>query len=165
MSLLNRSLTSAQAAKIKEDLTINASNSPNSNTSNSSTRKPWVFAAVIVSILVFIGLLVALTPKGFDSNLNQLGSGKPAVVFVYDPNLVVSGQQMQQMNMARDQLQGPTLFVVAKIGSPEGDRFIATHNAKPAELILFNPEGVPVKRAFALKQSNQLIAWLELQAP
>jgi hypothetical protein len=104
-------------------------------------------------------------PKGFKATHEQIGTGKPALVFVYDPNLVVSISQSEQMNKARDLLSDQVFFLIAKIGTPKGDQLIAEHRASPAELLLFGPSGSLIKRQFALKSSNELIQWFAVGAP
>jgi hypothetical protein len=118
-----------------------------------------------MSILTFIWLLLTLMPKGFDMNHEQIGTGKPALVFVYDTNLSVSIEQSAQMNKARDQLDEQVLFIIAKIGTREGDLLIAKYRAESAELLLFDPSGSLVKRQFALLQSSELIQWLAVGVP
>ena len=109
--------------------------------------------------------MLTLMPKGFNMSHEQIGSGKPALVFVYDPNLSVSIEQSEQMNKARDQVSDQVLFLIAKMGTPEGDQLIAEHGASSAELLLFDPSGGMVKRQFALKKSSELIQWLAVGEP
>lgn len=102
-------------------------------------------------------------PKGFKGTHEQIGSGKPAVVFVYDPNLGVSVSQTEQMNTAREQLGEQVFFLIAQLSTPEGDQLIAEHRAHPAELLLFDRSGKLIKRQFALQSSSQLIQWIGVE--
>jgi len=104
-------------------------------------------------------------PKGFNMTHEQIGTGKPALVFVYDPNLVVSISQSEEMNKARDLLSDQVFFLFAKIGTPDGDQLITKHRASPSELLLFDPSGSLIKRQFALKSANELIQWFAVGAP
>ncbi len=104
-------------------------------------------------------------PKGFEMTHEKIGSGVPTLVFVYDPNLEVSISQTEQMNEARDQIGDQVLFLIAKIGTPEGDRLIAQHRANPSELLLFNASGKLTKRQFALISASELILWLQVGEP
>lgn len=133
--------------------------------SKPTRRMPWVSIGVITSIVIIIGLLLTMMPKGFKATHEQIGTGKPALVFVYDPNLTVSGSQTEQMNEARDYLSDQVFFLVAQVGSPEGDQLIAKHRARPAELLLFDPSGSLIKRQYALKSASELIQWVALDAP
>jgi hypothetical protein len=127
---------------------------------SSTRRNPWIYISVILLIFIFLGFAVTLMPKAFKMTHEQIGTGLPALVFIYDPNLVVSISQTEQMNKARDQLGVQVLFLIAKIRTPEGDQFIAEHQASPAELLLFDPSGRLIKRQFALRNSSELTEWI-----
>ena len=156
LDLLCRRITS----KIKEAFVINEKYNV-----NSTRRNPWITIGVIIFIVILLGFAVTLMPKGFKMTHEQIGTGLPALVFVYDPNLVVNISQTEQMNKARDQLSGQVLFLIAKISTPEGDQLIADHQASPTELLLFDPSGRLIKRQFALRNSNELIQWVTLGEP
>ena len=106
-----------------------------------------------------------LIPKGFKMTHEEIGTGLPTLVFVYDPNLAVNTSQTEQMNKAREMLGDQVLFLIAKINTPEGDQLIAKHRANAAELLLFNPSGKLIKRQFALRNSSELIQWIMLSEP
>ncbi|MFT5391768.1 MAG: hypothetical protein ACI8PT_001963 [Gammaproteobacteria bacterium] len=128
-------------------------------------RKPWVAIGVVASIAVFLGLVFMSLPKTFKMTHGQIGTGKPALVFVYDPNLSVSISQPEQMNIARDRVRDQVFFLIAKIGTPEGDQLIAKHRASTAELLLFDPSGRLIKRQSALVSADELIQWLRIREP
>jgi len=100
-------------------------------------------------------------PKSIKMTHEQIGTGKPSVVFVYDPNLLVSTSQTEQMNKARDQLNDQVFFLIAKINTPEGDKLIAEHRASITELLLFDPSGKLIKRELALKDASEIIQWVK----
>jgi hypothetical protein len=134
--------------------------------SNSTRRKPWISISVTISILiVVIGLMWTAMPKGFKMTHEEIGTGKPALVFIYNPNLVVNISQSEQMNKTRDLLGDRVFFLIAQIGTPEGDQLIAEHRANTSELLLFDRSGSLIKRQFALKSSNELIQWFAVGAP
>jgi hypothetical protein len=128
--------------------------------SNSTRRMPWVAIGVITSLVILVGLLLMVMPKGFKTTHEQIGTGKPALVFVYDPNLTLSNSQTEQMNEARDHLGDQVFFLLARVGTPEGDQLIAKYRAGSAELLLFDPAGRLIKRQFAVKGANQLMQWV-----
>ncbi|KVX00128.1 hypothetical protein [Shewanella frigidimarina] len=127
---------------------------------NVPRKMPWVAISVIASIVLLFGLLLMLMPKGFTSNLEQIGTGKPAVVFVYDPNLVSSITQTEQMNEARSHLGDNVYFLLARTATPEGDAFIAKHNARVTELFLFDSAGSLAERQLAVIDANELMRWV-----
>lgn len=104
-------------------------------------------------------------PKGFKRTHEQIGTGKPALVFIYDPNLGVSISQTEQMNKARDQLGDQAFFLIAQIHTPEGDQMIAEYQASIADLLLFDASGEMIKRQRALQSSSELLEWMGVGTP
>jgi hypothetical protein len=147
-------------SKMKEGFVIN-----DKYDSKPTRRNPWVSVGVVIFILILIGFVVTSLPKSFKMTHDQIGTGLPALVFVYDPNLVVSISQTEQMDKAYDQLSGQVFFLIAKIKTPEGDQFIAKHQANIAELLLFDPSGKLIKRQSAMKSSSELIQWITADKP
>ncbi len=131
--------------------------------SSSTRRMPWVAIGVITSIVIVVAMLLTVMPKGFKSTHEQIGTGKPALVFVYDPNLAVSGSQTEQMNEVRASMNSgeeQMFFLIAQIGTPDGDKLITKHRARQAELLLFDPTGSLIKRDFAFKSASDITQWV-----
>ncbi|QDE32750.1 hypothetical protein [Shewanella polaris] len=128
--------------------------------SNAPRKMPWITIGVIAAIVLLFGLLLTMMPKGFQATHEQIGTGKPAVVFVYDPNFVSSISQTEQMNEARDHLGDNVFFLLARVATPEGDAFIAKHRAGAAELLLFDSAGILIKRQPAVIDANELMRWV-----
>lgn len=127
---------------------------------NGVKRGPWGAIGMSLAVVALIGLLLMMMPKGFKATHEQIGQGTPAVVFVYDPNLTVSGTQTEQMNEARGHLGDKVLFLLARVGTPEGDQMINKYRAGAAELLLFDGSGKLVKRQLAVQDANQLMRWV-----
>ncbi|WP_254843478.1 hypothetical protein [Shewanella sp. UCD-KL21] len=115
---------------------------------------------VIASIVILFAVVFNVMPKGFKTTHEQIGTGKPAFVFVYDPNLAVSNSQTEQMNAARTEINDQAFFLIARIGTPEGDQLIAKYRANPAEMLLFDPAGNLIKRQYALRSAPELMQWI-----
>lgn len=118
----------------------------------------------MLALVLPIGLMFMAMPKGFDMTHEEIGTGKMALVFVYDPNLSVSVSQAEEMNKARDELGDKVFFLIAKIGTPEGEQLIAKHRANAAELLLFSASGKLVQRQYAQKSASELMAWFAANA-
>lgn len=119
----------------------------------------WIRAITAVLLLGVATLLVLVMPRGFDTDLGQIGAGKPVLVFVYDPNLVVSNQQTREMDKARETLGEELLFLVADVGRPASRAFMQQHQARSPQLLLFGRDGMPLDRAQAVMSADQLMAW------
>ncbi|QYJ98130.1 hypothetical protein K0J45_02460 [Shewanella alkalitolerans] len=127
---------------------------------NGTKRGPWMAIGVSLAVVGLIALLLMMMPKGFKATHEEIGKGTPTLVFVYDPNLAVSHTQTEQMNEARGHLGDNVLFLLARVGTPEGEQLIAKYRAGAAELLLFDGSGKLVKRQLAVQDANQLMRWV-----
>jgi len=115
----------------------------------------WVAAAVFIASIV--GLVVVNVPKGFDMDLAKIGGGKPAVVFVYENNLAISGVQTGEMNKIRDQFGDDLLFLIADVGRPMAQDWIRQNQARTADVLFFDAHGKLQHRQPAPLAAEQLI--------
>ncbi|MCG9723170.1 hypothetical protein [Shewanella sp. Isolate7] len=127
---------------------------------NGTKRGPWMAIGVSLAVVGLIALLIMMMPKGFKATHEEVGQGTPALVFVYDPNLAVSHTQTEQMNEARGHLGDNLVFLLARVGTPEGDQLIAKYRAGTAELLLFDGSGKLIKRQLGGLDANQLMRWV-----
>lgn len=127
-------------------------------TSDTQRRhKTWTRIATVAVLAALLGLAVLALPRGFDTDLSKIGAGKFALVFVYDPNLVVSNQQTGELDQVRETLGDDLQLLVADVGRPEAQQFMQRHQAERTELLLFAPDGSLIGRMQALITSEQLL--------
>ena len=117
----------------------------------------WTLAFIAVVLAAFISLL----PEPIDIDLTNIGNGKKSVVFVYDPNLVVSNQQSIQLNDAKQVIGDNANFLIARIGYPATEEFMQRYNAERAEVLFFDASGELAERRFAPVNANALVEALE----
>ncbi len=125
--------------------------------SSAGGRRWWTRGATALFIAAMATLAVLNLPRGFDADLGKIGAGKPALVFVYDPNLVVSNQQTREMDKARESRADALHFLVADIGRPDTQQFMRQHQAAPTQLLLFAADGSLLKRTHSLLTAEQLV--------
>jgi hypothetical protein len=113
--------------------------------------------AMAAFLVALLGLVVMSLPRGFDTDMSKIGAGKPAVVFVYDPNLLVSNQQTRELDAARESLGESVHFLIADVGRPEAQQFMRQHQASSTQLLLFAPDGSVLGRMQALVTTDELI--------
>jgi len=104
-----------------------------------------------------LALAVLNLPKGFDTNLSKIVAGKPALVFVYDSNLLISNQQAREMNKAREILAEKLHFLIADTGRPDAQLFMQQHQAARAQLLLFAADGSLLNKTQALVTAEELL--------
>ena len=113
----------------------------------------WTVSLVIALVIIFL----ALMPKPIDMNLEKIGDGQESVVFVYDPNLAVSNQQVIEINKVHEALGEKVTFLIAKEGDPNSESFRKRYRAHPAELLFFNCNGELIDRKVALVSAEEFI--------
>lgn len=124
--------------------------------SGNTTSKTGMRIAMVLFIVAVLAMVVVALPRGFDTDLGKIGAGKPALVFVYDPNLMVSNQQTREMDALRETLGDAVHFLVADIGRPESQPFMQRYQADRTQLLLFAPDGRPAARMQALVSAEDL---------
>lgn len=115
----------------------------------------------VVLVVGLLALALLSLPRGFDTDLSRIGAGKPALVFVYDPNLVASNQQTRAMDSARERTGDALHFLIADVGKPDAQRFMQVHQARPTQLLLFAADGREVGRMQAVVPAQDLLAALK----
>lgn len=126
-----------------------------------ATRKWRARIATALFIAAMVAMAALALPRGFDADLGKIGAGKPALVFVYDPNLVVSNQQTREMDKSREQLGDSLHFLVADVGRPDTQQFMRQHQATPTQVLLFAADGSLLQRTRSLVTAEELIRWIE----
>lgn len=108
--------------------------------------------------LVILGVIfINLMPKPIDMNLEKIGNGQESVVFIYDPNLLVSNQQATEINRAREIISKKINFLIAKAGDPNSRDFREHYRASSAELFFFDGDGELIHRQLALINAEEFM--------
>lgn len=131
------------------------------NEAAAGTRKWRARVATVVFIAAMVAMVAWALPRGFDADLGKIGAGRPALVFVYDPNLVVSNQQTREMDKTREQLGDEVHFLVADVGRPDTQQFMRQHQATPTQILLFAADGSLLARTRSLMTAGELVRWFE----
>lgn len=109
------------------------------------------------TIIALIIATAAFLPEPIETNLEKIGNGQRSVVFIYDPNLVVSNQQAVEMKRAREIIGEEANFLVVRAGDPTRDDFKEQYQTRSADLLFFNNDGELVDRQVALFDAEALI--------
>lgn len=129
------------------------------STENSSTNRAarwWVRGGVAAFIAVMVTLMIMNMPRGFDTNLTKIGQGKPSLVFVYDPNYVISNEQTQEIDQVRALAGDNVVFLLADLGREEARAFVKKYEAELAEILIFTGEGSLIRRLHAPMDADVL---------
>lgn len=122
---------------------------------NKKHFRGWGILVAAVFLAGMVALALVNLPKGIDMDLDKIGTGTPALVFVYDSNLSVSGMQTEAINRIRGGFEH-VHFLVADIGRPQAQDWLQQHQARPAELFFFDAQGALRLRQHAPLSADEL---------
>ena len=91
--------------------------------------------------LGIIGLFAWNLPRGYSSDLSQIGKGKNIVVQVHDHYLVASSQLMENLHRLRAEYDAVVEFIVADLQVAEGKAFAKNYNVDAVTLLFFAADG------------------------
>jgi thioredoxin-like negative regulator of GroEL len=111
---------------------------------------------MVVFILAVLGTVLWNLPRGYSTDLAQIGKGQNIVVLVHDHYLVNSTHLMENLNPLRTEYAGVVEFMVADLQVPEGQAFAKTHNAEATTLLFFAPDGTPLGRLQGVQETAAL---------
>jgi hypothetical protein len=111
----------------------------------------------VLPVIALIVVVVMFLPKPIDTNLEKIGNGRASVVFIYDPNLVVSNQQATEMKTARETIGEQANFLLVRAGDPTTDDFKQQYQTRSADLLFFNDNGELFGRDVAVVPAEVLI--------
>lgn len=104
----------------------------------------WARWTLTMGVLAGSALLIlGLLPRGgLSTDLSRIGQGQPLGVVTYETAHPASMALMDVVNDFRAETRLDIDFVVAHLGSPDGDRFARRYGASsPGLLIFFTGEG------------------------
>lgn len=114
----------------------------NKTTGEPTGKRSWRnFGITVAVIAVALVVMIMASPRGFETDLGKIGKGTPALVLVYDPNLVVSGEQVHELNQIRDEFEADVHFLLADVGYEQARTFIDNHRTHPGVMLFFSAQG------------------------
>lgn len=132
----------------------------------SGGRKTLIIALSSLLVLVALGYAVWLAiPKGFDADLSKIGNGQPALVFVYDRDLVASSRQTEEMNRERAALEAQVQLLIADTGHPDARALMSRYQVGPITFMLFDGEGRLISSWPGLSSAAELRALIDQAGP
>jgi hypothetical protein len=99
--------------------------------------------AVIVALSagIFIATQSMINPMSAD--LSVIGQGRPALVLGFESYSPASGDAMNRLNAVRGDYEDQMAFVVADLGTPQGQVFARQHNLRDGIAIFISADGKP----------------------
>ncbi|MGF1642527.1 MAG: hypothetical protein ACFCUJ_02720 [Thiotrichales bacterium] len=118
----------------------------------------WRTPLVTLLIIAAVGILVwSQLPKGaYPTDLNLIGDGRPALVLAYDINYAGGMQVMELMNAIRAEYADRAQFIVAHLGTPDGQAFADRHRIGDGTVMMFAGDGAHVETSHLPRTHDEL---------
>lgn len=117
-----------------------------------------VVMVVVILVVAALGLtLWFIKGKSFPMNLDRIGQGTPTLVFIYDKELVASGEQMASLSQVRDELEPGVLILVADTALPATQQLMREYQSPVISFLLFDGQGQLIDQHSGLLAPNQLL--------
>jgi len=95
----------------------------------------------IAVVIVLVGVLSTLLPRGYKDDLSGIGKGVGTVVLIHNKNGVQSLNLMGVVDKVRSDFEGHVDFLIAEVDSPKGSAFIQAQQVKDVGLVFFSADG------------------------
>jgi len=116
-------------------------------------KKLLVLTLATSSLLVFAWLML---PQGFNTDIMQIGKGKPAIVLIYDSGSVESDQLSGTLNQMRGEFEERVEFILVDVNAPGGRDFVNANASSPASVLFFSRNGEKVATIYGPQEAATL---------
>ncbi|MEH6825601.1 MAG: hypothetical protein V7629_17020 [Motiliproteus sp.] len=103
---------------------------------------PFAVIAVLAAG-VFIATQTMMTPISTD--LSVIGQGTPSLVLGVESYSPAGGDALNRLNVVKGDYEDRILFVVADLGTPQGQTFARQYNLQDGVAIFLSSDGKPDK--------------------
>lgn len=125
------------------------------------SRISMVFMVVV--LLAGALLVFAQLRSSIHTDLSVVGQGKPALVLAYENFSPTSGDALERLRAVRADYDDRMEFVVADLGTPEGQAFALRHNLINGTVLFLGPDAQPLRIAEIPADEGQLREQLDLK--
>tara|TARA_R110002167_G_scaffold64899_5_gene183494 strand:- start:888 stop:1292 length:405 start_codon:yes stop_codon:yes gene_type:complete len=101
--------------------------------------------AVIVALSAGIFIATQSMIKPMSADLSVVGQGRPSLVLGFESYSPTGGDALNRLNLIRGDYEDRMVFVVADLGTPQGQAFARQHNLRDGVAIFVSPDGKPGK--------------------
>lgn len=100
--------------------------------------------ALIVALGIGMVLVTKLLVNPMASDLAVVGKGTPALVLAYENYSPTGGDALTRLNRVRGDYEDRMVFVVADMGTPQGETFVNRHRLVEGAVVLLDRAGKPI---------------------
>ena len=107
----------------------------------------WAIRLGYLVFFVVVGAFIwSQLPRGaYPTDLSRIGAGQPALVLAYDISSMGGMDSMRLLDSLLDEYGGRITFLVADLGTPDGQALAQRHGAGSGTVMTFAANGNPLR--------------------
>lgn len=95
----------------------------------------------IAVVIVLVGVLGTLLPRGYQDDLGRIGKGVGTVVLIHNKNGARSLELMGVVDQVRSDFEGHVDFLIAEVDTAPGRAFMQAQQMTNVGLVFFSADG------------------------
>ncbi len=125
------------------------------------SKKVVVIATLLIALLIVGSLFMFSSGKPIGTNLSIVGQGKPTIVLGYENYSPMGGAALSLLRKVRGNYDSRMEFVIADLGTPQGQQFADRHQLFDGRAVFLNQDGEPVRITSIPAQEDELKSLLD----
>ena len=109
------------------------------------SKTAGISIAVALAILGGVFLLLAQHGKPIGTDLSVIGTGKPTLVLAYENYSPAGAEALDRLRSVRGDYEDRMQFVVADLGTPQGQQFARQYNLQTGVAVFLSQDGDAVR--------------------
>ena len=133
-----------------------SNSSPNDKTASPNPRPLWPKLLTAVVLLGVGAIAISLLPRGYSQDISVIGKGGNVVVLLQEPFTVDGQENMDAMNVLREEYEGRVTFIVADKKVEQGIKFSEIYGINATGFIFFAPNGDRLGVTYGQQSTDEL---------
>ena len=122
----------------------------------------YIFFALLV--LFAVGYFLTISGgKPISADLSLVGKGKPSLVLAYQNYSPVGGEALNNLRKVRESYDDRMLFIVADLGTPQGEAFANRYTLIHGEAVFLLADGTPYSTTTIPSDEQELRRLLDIK--
>jgi hypothetical protein len=117
------------------------------------SRSVRLLTTIAIVLALAVVVIRHLPTSGYDSDVTRVGQGRPAIVLVFENFAAPSVEAMALFDRVRGDYADRVDFLVADVGTPRGQEFVAGHQVHPGSVLTFRGDGTLVRAGFLVDEA------------
>jgi hypothetical protein len=124
-------------------------------------KKILVTTVSLVAIAALAVLITQVAVKPMSADLSLVGQGKPALVLAYENFSPGGGEALARLRQVRGDYESQMHFVVADLGTPQGQVFARRYGLTDGEAVFLLADGTPLQTTYIAADETELRSRLD----